>query len=334
MSKSLRVVLGFLVLTVGAWALVTVFKPPPPPVVSGVFLSSQQCRECHAQPYAEWEASWHAKAWTDPDVRALSNDFQNTDCIDCHAPVGVFETGIGKRVLPRASRREEGVDCLACHLLPADSPNGGVVAGTLDRDDVACKPRAMRELSSVDHCGACHDQHKTVEQWRASEYPSKGITCLDCHMPFRNGDPNQGRDHTMHGGHSLELVQRAVTLTAKRDGASVSVVVENVGAGHHFPTDERSRAGDIFWRPLDANGKGVGEWRFVYRFRSPYRHEVDLVDTLLPAHAKHESKIADPDAQGAIEVALFYKLTPYWKVMERPDPEGEARLVHRVVVAP
>lgn len=329
-----RVIVGFLVLTVGAWALVAVFKPPPAPVAAGTFVSSQQCRECHAQPFAEWEKSWHAQAWTDPDVRALSNDFQNTDCIDCHAPVGVFETGIGKRVLPRASRRAEGVDCLACHLLPQDNPSGGVVAGTLDRDDVPCRPRAMRELSSVDHCGACHDQHKTVEQWRATSYAASGVTCIDCHMPYRNGDPNQGRDHTMHGGHDLELVRKAVTLTAQRAGEKVNVFVDNVGAGHHFPTDERSRAADLFWRPLDAEGSGVGSWRWVYRFRSPYRHEVDLVDTLLPAHAKHESTIDDADARGAIEVALFYKLTPYWKSMEHPDPDNEARLVQRVVVSP
>ncbi|MDZ4772555.1 MAG: cytochrome c3 family protein [Planctomycetota bacterium] len=329
-----RILVGLLVLATGALALVAVFKPPPAAVASGQFVSSEQCRECHAQTFTEWQSSWHAQSWTDPDVRVLSNDFANTDCIDCHAPVGVFETGIGKRVLPRASRRSEGVDCLSCHLLPQDSPDGGVVAGTLDRDDVPCKPRARRELSSVDHCASCHDQHKTVEQWRASNYAASGITCVTCHMPFRNGDPNQGRDHTMHGGHSIEVVRSAVTLTATRTPKGVAVTVENVGAGHHFPTDERSRAADIFWRPVDAAGIGVGSWRFLYRFRSPYRHEVDLFDTLLPAHAKHESVIEAVEANTAIEVALFYKLTPYWKNMAEPDPDNEARLVHRVVVAP
>ena len=39
-------------------------------------------------------------------------------------------------------------------------------------------------------------------------------------------------------------------------------------------------------------------------------------------------------ARGRIEVALFYKRSPYWKVPEEPDPEGEAELVHRVVVEP
>lgn len=329
-----RLVVVLVVLVVAGWALVSVFAPPAPAVEARAFSSSQDCRSCHAQAYTEWEASWHARAWVDPDVRALSNDFANTDCIDCHAPRPVFETGIGQRVLPRASRRNEGVDCIACHALPADRPGGGLVAGTMDRDDVACRPRAVRELANVEFCAGCHDQHKTVEQWRATDYAQKGVGCLDCHMPFRGGDPNRGRDHTMHGGHLLELVQKAVTLTAVRDGAAIVATVENVGAGHHFPTDERSRASDLFWRPLDGAGKPAGEWRFLFRFRSPYRHEVDLVDTLLPAHARHVSRIEAPEAAGKVEVALFYKLTPYWKDPARPDPENEARLVQRVVVTP
>ena len=75
---------------------------------------------CHEEVFAEWQDSWHARSWTDPDVRApsQSNNFLNKDCIDCHAPRPVFETGVGNRVLPRSSRRSEGVDCIACPPLP------------------------------------------------------------------------------------------------------------------------------------------------------------------------------------------------------------------------
>jgi hypothetical protein len=69
-------------------------------------------------------------------------------------------------------------------------------------------------------------------------------------MPFRDGDPNKGRDHTMHGAHDLALVSSAVRLSATRDGEKILAAVENVAAGHHFPTDERSRAADVFWRPV------------------------------------------------------------------------------------
>jgi hypothetical protein len=40
------------------------------------------------------------------------------------------------------------------------------------------------------------------------------------------------------------------------------------------------------------------------------------------------------EAAGAVEVTLFYKLTPNWKDPAQPDPGGEARLVHRVAVEP
>ncbi|MBL8860625.1 MAG: hypothetical protein JNK02_01320 [Planctomycetes bacterium] len=323
----MRLVLGLCVLGAVILGVSLVFQRPPAAAEATAFTSSSQCQACHAQVFEEWSGSQHSQSWVNPAVRALSNDFANTDCIDCHAPRPVFETGLANRVLPRESRRQEGVDCIACHQL-AD----GRMAGTIDKPEAACRPAATRELARVEYCAPCHDQHGTVAQWRETEYARQGVGCIDCHMPFRNGDPNQGRDHAMHGGHSLEVVRSAVTLAAERRGDAIVARVTNSGAGHHFPTDERSRAADVFWRPLEADGRPSGPWRWAYRFRSPYRHEVELVDTLLAAQATREIEIAD--AAGRVEVALFYKLSPYWKDPERPAPEAEARLVHRVVVEP
>lgn len=323
-----RLLFGIVLLSLGAGALYAVFRPAPPEAPPVAFVSSGECRACHQAVYSEWEASWHSRSWTDPDVRALSNDFANTDCIDCHAPRPVFETGVGERVLPRSARRNEGVDCISCHALPGPAGEAARMAGTIERNDVPCRPLIVRELGTPEFCAPCHDQHKTVEQWRATKYAADGIDCIDCHMPYRNGDPNQGRDHTMHGGHDLELVRRAVELRARREGAQLVIEVENVGAGHHFPTDERSRASDVFWRP-----RGESTWRWAYRFRSPYRDELGVSDTLLPAHETRTIEVADVPA-GALEVALFYKLTPYWKDPAAPDPETEAGLVQRVTVEP
>ncbi len=246
----------------------------------------------------------------------------------------MYETGVGQRVLPRTARRSEGIDCIACHILPESAPEargGGLVAGTIDDPDAACRPVAVRTLGSPEYCGVCHDQHKTVEQWRSTRYAAQGIGCVECHMPYRDGDPAKGRDHTMHGGHDIELVKSAVALRARREGTRCVVEVENVAAGHHFPTDERSRASDVFWRPATGN---AGAWRHLYRFRSPYRHEVDLVDTLLPAHETKSIVLEDSDAHGPIEVAIFYKRTPYWTDPANPDPEREAELLHRIMLAP
>lgn len=329
---NVRAVLGVVVLGLGAWALFAIFKEPDKPHAAVAWESSAQCSECHAQANAEWQASWHAQAWNDTEVRKLSEDFSNADCIDCHAPQPVFETGIGNRPLARSTRRGEGVDCLSCHLML-----DGRMAGTLDNATVACRPVAQRELVRPEFCGGCHNQHGTVDQWRASRYaqPGPGFQdCIACHMPYRDPlDPSKGREHTMHGGHDLELVRRAVAFRAQRVEGVPVVEIENVGAGHNYPTDERSRASDVFWRALAADGS-AGPWRKLYRFRNPYRFEVGEPNTELPAGQKIALRIEEPEARGAVEVALFYKLSPYYAVPEQPDPEREAFLVYSAQVAP
>lgn len=326
-----RRILGCALLLAGAWLGYRLFVASAPDTEAGTqgagaggWHSSAQCQSCHAQVYAEWQDSWHAQSWIDPEARLLSSDFANADCIDCHAPRPVFETGIGQRVLPRSVRRPEGVDCIACHVLPE-----GGVAATRDAPQAACQPQARAELSSPDLCASCHDQHGTVQQWRASRYaqPGPGFQdCLDCHMAPR---ASGGRDHRMHGGHDPALLRQAVVLRGLREGERWVVEVENVGAGHNYPTDERSRASDVFWRP-----RGESTWRHLHRFRNPYRHEAELPNTELPAHATWRAAIEDEAAAGAIEVALFYKLSPYWSDPAAPDPEREATLVHRIELEP
>lgn len=322
--------LGILAVLAGGAVLLGVFRPAPAADASSGTAAADEspsaaCRECHPQAYAEWESSWHARAWTDPLVQETSDGFANDECLPCHLPEPVLVTGLDQRVAARTDRHAEGVDCLACHAL--GGADAGRVAGTVDRPDVACRAKKVADLSGVPLCGSCHDQHQTVLQWMLSRHAMEGTGCIECHMPYRDGDPARGRDHTMHGGHSLAVLRAAVDLRARREGGGVVVEVENVGAGHDFPTDERLRAADVFWRP-----RGTPAWRFLYRFRSPYRYETDVVETVLPAHASVRIPLDDPDAAGPLEVALFYKLTPYWSDPQRPDPEREAREVVRVEV--
>ena len=327
--KAARLALGVLCIALALWFAVNVFIDPAPAQAARTFESSVSCQDCHAEVYAEWEGSQHAMAWTNPAVRALSNDFANQDCIDCHAPRPIFVSGIGERVLPRASRRVEGVDCIACHLLPETSDGSpGGMAGTINNDKAACRPVQRVELQRVEFCAGCHDQHETVRQWKASEWPARGEDCLSCHMPYRDGDPNSGRSHACLGGNSLELLKSAVALRGSRVGEGWQIDVENVGAGHSFPTDERSRAADVFWRPLGDEQA----WRHLYRFRSPYRFEVDIVDNLLLAHETRSIPLEDADAIGSVEVALFYKRSPHYENPDAPDPDREAVLVQSLVL--
>ena len=343
----MRQLVGLLIAAVVAVLLWNVLGPgpQPDPIPEGGFVSSEQCMDCHPKVYEEWSESQHSQSWINPEVNALSNHFANTDCIDCHAPQDLFATGIGKRALPRADRRAAGVDCLSCHRVPEDQ--GGGMAGSIDNPNVACRPTIRRELTRVEYCGSCHNQHGTVDQWSQSKFAIKGPgykDCRDCHMPMRTGPGESGRSHLFHGGHNMDMVRSAVALRAMRDAANparIAIEVENHGAGHAYPTDERSRASDVFWRPTPDNLDAVGGWRHLYRIRDPYRSEVDLPRTLIDAGETLELSLENEASGGPIQVALFYKLTPYYRDGEtglaRPleevdDPETDASLVWRVEV--
>ncbi|MEZ6004474.1 MAG: cytochrome c3 family protein [Planctomycetota bacterium] len=339
----MRLILGLIVLALAGFVLMRVMAPPETPTAqpTGGFVQAAQCQTCHAQVFAEWEQSWHSQSWIDPDVRVLSNDFANEDCIDCHAPQDMFLNGAGQRALPRSDRRDDGVDCLTCHRLPQTL--GGGMAGTIDNPAAACQPQTRTELGRVEFCGSCHNQHNTVDQWRASRFAVQGPDfkdCRDCHMPER--PDGSGRNHTMHGGHDMELIRSALRLDAQRlASGEIQVSVENFGVGHSFPTDERSRASDLFWREVPTDPETAGGWHHLYRFRSPYRSEVDIEPTLLEAGTTYTANLPAQAGRGAVQVALFYKLTPYFRdpatgepveYQTVTDPFTDAQLVFQVEV--
>lgn len=349
----MKKILGLVVVALAVWGAVALFSDREPVAATNVSHStSQNCASCHAQEFDEWKSGPHSNSWTGASVRKLSEEFKNQDCIDCHAPQPVFVTGIGNRVLPRTARRPEGVDCIACHALP-----DGRVAGSFTSDSAPCLPTETVDLARPEFCAGCHDQHQTVQQWKASKWAADGVDCIDCHMPWRDGTPGSGRSHAMHGGTDLAMLKRAVELRGARGthtggGEGWVVEVENVGAGHSFPTDERSRAADVFWRPL---APADGPWRHLHRFRSPYRFEADVPDTLLPAHATARLEVVEGEGEERrpvdqpIEVLLLYKRSPLYRDMTNPlqdllpeDPTidpyasevpSDAVIVHRIVLS-
>ena len=313
-------VLGFL-------ALFVVLKPPAAPEALEL-VSSRQCLECHPGVAAEWQESHHAYAFENPEVRKLSNDFRNEECLACHAPRPVFQFELGERVLARAADRALGVDCLSCHALP-----GGGVATTNPAPSLTapCRPQTRARLASADNCGACHNQHGTVDQWKAAPErvdgkPFKGQNCLHCHMPevFREGG-RQGADHRFLASHDLESLQKAVEVSGGWGGEAPWVSVTNVGAAHNFPTDERSRAADVQvrWRTVD----GWGDWVHVWRMRDPYRDEVDLTNTQLPARETWRSELEPPAGAVRGEARLLYRTNPFL-------PDDESAEVARVPLDP
>lgn len=279
--------------------------------------SSAQCRDCHQDVFDEWHGSHHQIAFTNPEVRELSDDFRKEECMDCHLPRPLAVTGFGKRTLPRRTHFDEGVSCITCHL----APDGGIL-GRNDRPEVPCKPQRSADFFAVDACASCHNQHWTTDQWRASHWAQQGIDCASCHMPVvdrvrKDGSKRPGRGHVFPGAHDLATLQKAAEFTATRDGDELVLTLHNTGAGHNFPTEERHRAVDMVWRAITA--AGPGPWQRAWRFRQPYRDEAEPINpgnasgenTQLPAGAKKDVRVAVPTDAVAVEARLWYRLTPF-----------------------
>lgn len=290
----------------GILALVWLLLPRPTNQGVGP-TTAQDCASCHPDVYEEWKSSFHSQAYIDPDVRKLSNDFENEECLACHAPRPVFDFPLGDRVLARQANRADGVDCLSCHALP----DGGVAGTKSHLIDPPCAPVSTPALRQVEYCGACHNQHRTVDQWREAPASMRGQGCLDCHMPvvWREGG-RKGRSHACLGGHDLATVQRALTVETALTEDGVTITLTNSGAAHAFPTDERSRAVDLQVRSHTLEG-GWSAWTDLHRIRDPYRYEIDLERTLIDAGESRSVSYPPPEAADRVEFRLLYKTNPY-----------------------
>lgn len=297
--------------------------------------SSAQCRECHQDVWEEWHGSHHQIAFTNPEVRVLSDDFRKEECKDCHLPRPLAVTGFGKRTLPRSTYPEEGISCISCHL----GPDGGILARN-DRPEVPCKTKASVDFLAVDACASCHNQHFTTDQWRASHYAKEGVDCASCHMPAidrKRGDKSTrlGRKHVFEGCHDVATLKKAGEFTAVIDGGELVLSLKNVGAGHNFPTEERHRAVDMVYR--FTGEQGPGEWTRLWRCRQPYRDEPEPINpgnasgenTQLPAGQTVTKRVAIPPGTKVVEARLWYRLTPF---CDDADPRSTLLFEHRLEV--
>jgi len=318
--------------------------PPTPtatPVAAAagrpVFASAAECGSCHTEIYAEWKASWHGQAMTDPHFLRLSDGLKQEECIRCHAPVPLREMDNWETPIARTERREDAVSCLTCHQ------SGGNVAGPLGLTG-PCRPVKDPDQTDVTKvCFACHNQHKTGDEWLAGPYAPdapaprrvEAKTCRDCHMPIverplvAGGAVRRGRRHTWPGGHDMNQLERAgkleVETSAVEGGTRVRTWFTNVGAGHNLPTDARHRSFDVYVKIWDAEGRVVLDpldpdpakqsRALTARYRLQYRNS-NLADTQVAPLARvsglgaSKGYVDVPVARGRGEAWLVYRLTP------------------------
>ena len=136
----------------------------------------------------------------------------------------------------------------------------------------------------------------------------EGVSCISCHLG-QDGSTRRGRSHLWRGAHDATTLRSAGVFTVERRGEDLLLRLQNRGAGHNFPTEERHRAVDLLVRFVDRSGK-AGEWTRAFRCRQPYRDEPGE-DTQLPSGATREVTVPIPAGSVRAEARLWYRLTPF-----------------------
>jgi mono/diheme cytochrome c family protein len=262
--------------------------PPPaslPPAAAS--LSSKQCGRCHAKQLREWKGSIHAAAASPGLIAQLVDKTAlAAPCQACHAPLA--------EQLADTTLRDEGITCAVCHLRGwtrrgpprrADAtllaiPSYPVVEDEKYERSEGCMP--CHQLEPRDHV-AGRPLLDTYREWLEGPYMARGVQCQHCHMP--------DREHSWKGVHDRETVAQAVAVDGKAerraDGVvTVTVTIDNVGAGHHFPTTPTPAA----WLTvdlLDSSGKPIAKLGQTRRIGRDIEHTakgwIEKADTRIPA---------------------------------------------------
>ncbi|HPF41357.1 MAG TPA: multiheme c-type cytochrome [Phycisphaerae bacterium] len=147
--------------------------------ITGQFVGSTRCGDCHKTVHTNWMATLHAGALE--TLEAIGQG-TNENCIGCHV-VGFGQEG---GFVDRATTNDlAGVGCEACH--------GPSKAHVDEIENVALRP-AKNLAASV--CGQCHtgEHHPTFEEWETAghahvtEHPAESFemgsslnSCGKCH---------------------------------------------------------------------------------------------------------------------------------------------------------
>lgn len=277
-------------------------QPPPWLQIDRPALAA--CGVCHVEVYDEWESSLHHRAWTNADVRAETNDFEQAACRPCHSPKAVLVSGLDRRPDYRDANQPDGVHCLSCHGLA----DGVAAARTIA--DAPCRPRFSPGLVSAESCWPCHEPtHHAFSEYATSDAKAIGLRCADCHMPPCTDRP--GRSHAGHGGLDADFVRRALAWRCERSGDEVVVTIRN-RTGHKFPGEIPSR---VFQVKVAIDG---GEPAYV-TLRKPAKEESRDDDRL---GVNEERALRFPVAAGAHDVCVELLFKPFPLL-----PDDEAHLL-------
>jgi len=229
-------------------------------------LHPEACAQCHVEQFNLWKDSLHAHAYSSGLVGQFPGmgHGEANDCLACHAPLqeqhyqsaadmdhsislrlehdeGFARNGnLDDKYLPL---RHTGVSCAACHVRgwkhfgPPPKNNNGAIGH--QQTAVHGGFTATREFEQSRFCASCHQfpqsmaingkpLENTLDEWKRSGFPKRGITCQKCHMP--------GRRHEFHGIHDSKMVRKGLAFHLSRNNNSVVLTMTSKWIGHAFPT--------------------------------------------------------------------------------------------------
>jgi hypothetical protein len=269
---------------------------------------ARDCRRCHEAVWREWEASYHALAFSHPDVQAAFQHFGNDrKCQSCHAPQPILAAGVEAPAELRLKGLESGVDCLSCHQMP----DGRSVAARRTVADAPCRPVEHKDLGGSRFCGVCHES--IYEDWHESRYAAEGRTCQDCHMPDEPGRSG-GRSHLCLGGHDAATVRAGAEMACRREGEELVVAVTNHATGHNFPGERHHRIVQIQVIETDAAGQIVLARQVLIKGVTPFRGESSSDEIGVDSTFEARFPVVDPPVTA--DVRLLYKAFPWYTDQE------------------
>lgn len=218
----------------------------------------------------------------DPTGITNATAAEGVTCMYCHQVVGI-----------------DGKPVNTAHLVEANLTRRGQI-----KDPVSPHLAVYSDLhTKAEICGACHDVSHPLNgthletsylEWAAGPYAREGVVCQDCHMSAAAGiiGPSSGiacgggrqRDNifamTFVGANvgqgpaeaSRAMLRKAATVDVSvpsivpaGTATSVTVTVNNVGAGHYLPTgltEERQMWISVHAQSADGDAVTLGERRF------------------------------------------------------------------------
>lgn len=173
-------------------------------------LRAETCGACHAEIYAEWRISTHARAWEDdPQFQAELHKSRKPDhdvgwmCVNCHTPLEnqlpqlVARLDDGRLDRPvyvdnphfDPQLQDDAITCATCHV------RDGAVLGPYGDTNAPHATRKSDELKTESTCTVCHQASvhmpsvglacafETGEEWAEGPWDDEGYVCQTCHMP-------------------------------------------------------------------------------------------------------------------------------------------------------